>query len=104
MNEFMTPPLLITEYYDSLISQIDIYTEETINKYKEKGMPEKRRVVLSNCARRISDNNAYNKYGVETLKNPYEKQKYSIKRTKIPKIEIETIKSYILNFKQNKHS
>ena len=41
MNEFMTPPLLITEYYDSLISQIDIYTEETIKEYKEKGLPKK---------------------------------------------------------------
>ena len=42
MSEFITQPLLITEYYDSLISQLDIYTEEKTKEYKEKGLPEKR--------------------------------------------------------------
>ena len=39
MSGYITTPLLITDYYDSLISQLDIYTEETIKEYKENGLP-----------------------------------------------------------------
>ena len=35
MSEFLTPRLLITEYYDSLINQIAIYTEELIKKVEK---------------------------------------------------------------------
>lgn len=38
MSVFYTPSLLITDYYDSLISQLDIYTEERIKEHKEKGL------------------------------------------------------------------
>ena len=36
MSDFITPALFITDYYDSLISQLDIYTEEQIEKSKGK--------------------------------------------------------------------
>ena len=35
MSEFITPALLITEYYDILIKELDILTEEQINEYKD---------------------------------------------------------------------
>ena len=90
MSEFITPPLLITEYYDSLISQVDIYTEEKIKEYKEKGLPEKRINSIVACGRRICAGNPQN-YGIESLKNPYEKQKYTRDRNDKPKIEITDI-------------
>lgn len=40
MSEFLTPRLLITEYYDSLINHLDIYTEKRINECKEKDQRE----------------------------------------------------------------
>lgn len=40
MSEFYTPSLLITDYYDWLINQLDIYIEELIKISKEKHIPE----------------------------------------------------------------
>ena len=85
----MTPPLLITEYYDSLISQLDIYVEERIKEIKENGLQLERIYTFNTCGTMVSHD--YDKYGIETLKNPYEKQNYRIKTTKIPKIEINDI-------------
>ena len=91
----MTPPLLITEYYDSLISQIDIYTEERIKEYKEKGLPIERKRMLLACGRIIFDDETVKTsektYGVETLENPYEEQTYTIERNDISKTEITEI-------------
>ena len=38
MSDFITPSLLITDYYDSLISQLDIYIEEITKEINEKGL------------------------------------------------------------------
>jgi hypothetical protein len=35
MNNFYTPALLISDYYDSLVREIDIYTEELMIEYNE---------------------------------------------------------------------
>lgn len=93
MNKFITPSLLVTEYYDSVISQLDVYIEERIKEFKENGMQLERIYTFDccGCGTMFYDNETYNKYGVETLKNPYKKQKYRIKPTKMPKIEIKDI-------------
>ena len=71
MSGFVTTPLLITEYYGSVISQLDIYTEETIKEYKENSLPEKR-IINSN---RIYDDDEE----MFRLKRKY--NRYSINRT-----------------------
>ena len=92
MSGFITTPLLITDYYDSLISQLDIYTEETIKKYKENGLPLKTSRGSICCGRYIKEEtDELENYGVETFKNPYESQEYSINQTDIS--EIRDIKS-----------
>lgn len=35
MNQFFSPKLVITDYYDSLIREIDIYTEKSIDKHSD---------------------------------------------------------------------
>ena len=40
INEFYNPKLFIVDYYDSLISEIDIYTEELLEKYNENDLLE----------------------------------------------------------------
>ena len=42
-NEFYNPKLLIVDYYDSIISQIDIYIEELLEKYNEDDVLKKNR-------------------------------------------------------------
>ena len=91
MSEFVTQPLLITEYYDSLISQLNIYTEEKIKEYKEKGLPEKRINNICACGGIIYVDKNYHYYGVETMKNPYKEQIYTIDRNDRPIIEITDI-------------
>lgn len=86
MSKFMTTPLLITEYYDSLISQLDIYTEEKIKMYKEKGLPVKRINDRCSCGKVVFvRGKTYPEYGVEMLENPYEEQTYSIDRDEMSK-------------------
>ena len=84
MSEFVTPSLLITEYYDSLISQIDIFTEERIRECKDD-------IDEEECGEKYDPSyfdNYGNVYGVETIYNPYKPQKYSINRTDISETEI----------------
>ena len=83
MIEFYTPSLLITGYYDSLISQLDIYTEERIKEIKENGLTKMKTMIQK---KRATCN--IETYGVETVINPYESQKYTIDRTDISKIEM----------------
>ena len=92
MNEFITTPLLITEYYDSLISQIDIYTEERIKEYRDKNPNEFLNLYAKDDDDKYETVEKYEEtYGIETLKNPYKSQKYSINRNDISKIEIKDI-------------
>ena len=84
MSEFITPSLLITEYYDSLISQIDIFTEERIRECKDD-------IDEEECGEKYDPSyfeNYGNVYGVETIENPYKSQKYSINRNDISETEI----------------
>ena len=56
--------LLITNYYDSLINRLDIYTEKRVNEYKEK---EKK------ISQPINDSfQSTNTYGVKSFNNPYD--------------------------------
>ena len=88
MNEFITPPLLITEYYDSLISQLDIYTEERMKEFKEKGLQLKRIYTFYTCGRRrFYGEKTYQNYGLETLNNPYISKTYIIDPTDISEIK-----------------
>ena len=89
MMEFYTPSLLITEYYDSLISQIDIYTEERIREYKEQNLILIRPKIIYKC--RNGQNYEIETYGVETIINPYKSKKISINRTDISDTEITEI-------------
>lgn len=87
MFEFYIPSLLITDYCDSLVSEIDIYTDESINEYKEEGLP-----IITTVKYRPDksfgkkQNKEIEQFGLETLNNPYKSQKYKIIRTKIPEI------------------
>ena len=36
MEKFKSPQLLITDHYDELIRQVDVYVEELLEKYNEK--------------------------------------------------------------------
>ena len=96
----MTPSLLITEYYDSLISQLDINTEETIKEYKENGLPVK--LVLTDSWNQSFDNDQTElTYGVETYNNPYKSQKYTIDRTDISEIrDISQAEEYMNKMRQ----
>lgn len=98
MIEFYTPPLLITDYYDSLISQLDIYTEERIKEINEKGL--KKEKISFRINNFISPKRAN---PVETINNPYESQKYTIDRTDISETEITEIlqaEEYLNNARQ----
>ena len=98
MSGFITTPLLITDYYDSLISQLDIYTEETIKEYKENGLPLKTNRGSICCGRYINEEtDEFENYGVETFKNPYESQEYTINRNDISETEI-TNKSQVVEY------
>lgn len=64
-DQFYTPSLLIADYCDSLIREIDIYTEELM-KPKNK---EKKKLNISKC--RYSGYAGKNRYNIETFENPY---------------------------------
>ena len=87
MFEFYTPSLLIDDYYHSLISEIDIYTDETIKEYRKEGLPiittVKYRPDKSFDKKQTNENE---KFGFEALNNPYKSKKYRINPTKIPEI------------------
>lgn len=68
MNGFISPRLFIIDYYDELIKNIDIYTEEELEKYQDNDL--------------LSDNNTENilipksddnieTYGVDSRLDPY---------------------------------
>lgn len=83
MIELITPALLITNYYDSLINRVDIYTEKRINEYKEKK------------SQPINDSyQSTNTYGVKSFNNPYEKTEDMFYFDKYPLI-IEQLESYL---------
>lgn len=95
MTEFITTQLLITEYYDSLISQVDIYTEERIKEIKENGLTK----IKSTTKLGTTLHNE--PYGIEEIRNPYESQRYSIDRTDISEItEISQAEEYINKTRQ----
>ena len=101
MIEFYTPSLLITEYYDSLISQLDIYTEETIKEYKENGLPEKK--IINSYTRYDDDDETDDDdmYRITRIFNRYKLRSYSINRTDIPEItEISQAEDYMNNVRQ----
>lgn len=69
-----TVPLLITEYYDSLIRELDIYTEERINYYAKNSLSQVN--VITSDAETIG-NKSETTYGVRSFENPYESEKYT---------------------------
>lgn len=71
-----TMPLLITEYYDSLIKELDIYTEERIKYYAEKVLP-KVNVTTSDAHPIRNKFEIWSTYGVSSFKNPYESDDYT---------------------------
>lgn len=81
MNEFYTPPLLITEYYDSLIRQLDIYTEERIKELQETGLPKIEVDSYSYCSTCYEQTDEIETYGVETINNPYQSKQFTIDTT-----------------------
>ena len=99
MSGYITTPLLITDYYDSLISQLDIYTEETIKEYKENGLPVKTHRETLNES--FNDEETDEKYGVETLNNPHEPKRYTIYQTDISEItDISQAEEYMNKVRQ----
>lgn len=98
MIEFYTPPLIITEYYDSLISQIDIYTEERIREYKKKRVLFKAELFYGSVNRQ---NDEIKTYEVETVNNPYEYAMYSNDRNVILEIiENRHVEEYMNKMRQ----
>jgi hypothetical protein len=77
MNEFLTPSLLITEYYDSLINRLDIYTEEKIKKINEKGLENIVKALRLNY-KTVLRESYIETNETETLNNPYKSQYYAI--------------------------
>ena len=72
MDKIISPTLLITDYYDSLIREIDIYTEEQINRYDDQQQQSSiRRIGLK------YNTDTRRTFGVETYKNPYRSDKYT---------------------------
>ena len=97
---YKTPALVISDYYDSLISQLDIYTEEKINNIKLNGLPN---ILLVENPNKNVKTNIETTYGVESVNNPYESQKYTIDRAKIPETEVKDkseAEEYINNMRQ----
>ena len=77
MSDFITPPLLITDYYDSLISQLDIYTEERTKEINEKGLAKIKTNQI--YVKPSSDTTPTNKFeSCEEYNNPYENQMFTI--------------------------
>ena len=97
---YKTPALVISDYYDSLISQLDIYTEEKINDIKLNGLPN---ILLVENPNKNVKTNIETTYGVESVNNPYESQKYTIDRAEIPETEVKDkseAEEYINNMRQ----
>lgn len=70
MSESNKPSILkILEYFDSLISQIDIYTEKRIIKCKNQTLPNK--TSIDNCQKQTE----------KTFDNTYRSQAYTIDRS-----------------------
>ena len=79
MNNFYTPALFISDYYDSLVREIDIYTEELMNEYSESDSlpPEPERIfvhklIMTKQDKRLKyvDDNKYTaEYEYEVKKN-----------------------------------
>ena len=66
MSEFLTPRLLITDYYDSLINQLDIYTEELMKQVKMNLVDE-----YLGFLKNLNYYNYTQNYYLEELKNQY---------------------------------
>lgn len=98
MVEFYTPALLITDYYDSLIAQLDIYTEERIKEYNEKGLTGK---DIERCI--FGTRNASFWLG-KWPKNPYIKskhQKFNINRNEFTvRADITQVEYYLNEVRQ----
>ena len=67
--EFLSPKLLIVDYYDSLINDIDIYTEELLDEYSQNDiLPFKPKIET--CNTNIDTKNR-NFFEIDSLLNPY---------------------------------
>lgn len=79
MNNFYTPALFISDYYDSLVREIDIYTEELMNEYSESDTlpPEPERIFVNKLImtkqdkrlKYVDDNKYTAEYEYEVKKN-----------------------------------
>lgn len=75
-SQFHSPALLITDYYDELITDVDVYTEELLEKYKRDDLMPQEPEPYEHVAR-----NPWSKdddfYGVDAYNDPYSwKYKY----------------------------
>ena len=91
MSVFYSPSLLIADYYDSLISQLDIYTEERIKEHKEK--------ALSQIDSNNSDEESSNETRVEKFEN--RSLKYKIDRSEFAIVtEVTQVEDYLNEVRQ----
>ena len=83
--KFHSPKLLIVDYYDSLINEIDIYTEEILKKYTENDvLPDEPKVNLNDRFNnektfKVIVNDKYHKFfEIDSIIDPYkEEYKYN---------------------------
>lgn len=81
MEKFKNPKLLITDHYDSIIQQVDIYTEELLAKYTENDLLPKEEVNSFDKHKKTSP------YNIDGYKDPYE-SKYEYDMSKLCRIDV----------------
>ena len=77
MENFKTPKLLITDHYDKLIQQVDIYIEELLEKYNENDLLPEDNEEIS-----LLEHTSNDFYDKDEYKDPYE-SKYEYEMSKL---------------------
>ena len=98
MSVFYSPSLLITDYYDSLISQLDIYTEERIKEHKEKGLSQ---TDSNNFDGESSDSDEESSNETRVQKFDNRSLNYKIDRNKFANVtEVTQVEDYLNEVRQ----